>query len=183
MKSKLNIVLLFNVIFLFNLINCHQQPRLFKCVHSNEDENKPIHIKGIELTDKQKEEQKRRMADSDGFKEFNIYLDLENIKYEIKKLHLEAHEEFYINSMQKAVSLLKSILRVKPLVKDYRVSDHNLRDELNLTEWNHELFGDSATGTLKGAGIDLVIFGKFEDLGDSTLATASARGSTLYGFS
>ena len=175
MKSKLNIVLLFNVIFLFNLINCHQQPRLFKCVHSNEDENKPIHIKGIELTDKQKEEQKRRMADSDDFKEFNIYLDLENIKYEIKKLHLEAHEEFYINSMQKAVSLLKSILRVKPLVKDYRFSDYNLRDELNLTEWNHELFGDSATGTLKGAGIDLVIFGKFEDLGDSTLATASAR--------
>ena len=175
MKSKLNIVLLFNVIFLFNLINCHQQPRLFKCVHSNEDENKPIHIKGIELTDKQKEEQKRRMADSDDFKEFNIYLDLENIKYEIKKLHLEAHEEFYINSMQKAVSLLKSILRVKPLVKDYQFSDHNLRDELNLTEWNHELFGDSATGTLKGAGIDLVIFGQFADLGDSTLATASAR--------
>ena len=175
MKSKLNIVLLFNVIFLFNLINCHQQPRLFKCVHSNEDENKPIHIKGIELTDKQKEEQKRRMADSDDFKEFNIYLDLENIKYEIKKLHLEAHEEFYINSMQKAVSLLKSLLRVKPLVKDYRFSDHNLRDELNLTEWNHTLFGDNATGTLKDAGIDLVIFGQFADLGDSTLATASAR--------
>ena len=81
----------------------------------------------------------------------------------------------YINSMQKAVSLLKSILRVKPLVKDYRFSDYNLRHELNLTEWNHTLFGDSATGTLKDAGIDLVIFGKFEDLGDSTLATASAR--------
>ena len=64
MKSKLNIVLLFNIIFLFNLINCHQQPRLFKCVHSNEDENKPIHIKGIELTDKQKEEQKRYLVNS-----------------------------------------------------------------------------------------------------------------------
>ena len=113
MKLKLNIVILFNIIFLFNLINSHKQPRLFKCVHNNEDENNPIHNKGIELTVKQKEERRRRISgetDSDGFKDFKIYLDLENVKYEIKQLHLEAHEQFFINSMQKAVSVLQSLL-------------------------------------------------------------------------
>ena len=178
MKSKLNTIILSNVIFLFNLINCHTQQRLFKCVHKNEDENHPIHNKGIELTVKQKEERKRRISETGGeFKDFNIYLDLENVKYEIQQLHLEAHEDFYINSMQKAVSVLKSLLKVKPLAKDYQLSTHNLRDELNLTKWNTEIFGDEATGkSFHNSNIDLVIFGQFADLDDSTLATASARG-------
>ena len=147
MKSKRNIVILFNVIFLFNLINCFTQQRLFKCVHNNEDENHPIHNKGIELTVKQKEEQKRRIegeTDADGFKDFKIYLDLENVKYEISQLGLQAHEDFYINSMQKAVSVLKSLLRVKPLVKDYQLSTKNLQEELKLIKWNETIFGDEA---------------------------------------
>ena len=182
MKSKRNIVILFNVIFLFNLINCHTQQRLFKCVHSNVDENHPIHNKGIELTVKQKEERKRRISgetDADGFKDFNIYLDLENVKYEIGQLGLQAHENFYINSMQKAVSVLQSLLRVKPLIRDYQLSNKNLREDLNLTKWNEEKFGDAAIAnnkSLHSENIDLVIFGTFENLGESTLATASARG-------
>ena len=181
MKLKLNIVILFNIIFLFNLINSHKQPRLFKCVHNNEDENNPIHNKGIELTVKQKEERRRRISgetDSDGFKDFKIYLDLENVKYEIKQLHLEAHEQFFINSMQKAVSVLQSLLRVKPLEKDYQLTNQNLA-ELNLTKWNQDIFGDQAIANQKSfdtEDIDLVIFGQFADLGESTLATASARG-------
>ena len=90
---------------------------------------------------------------------------------------MEAHEDFYINSMQKAVSVLKKLLKVKPLEKDYQLSTHNLRDELNLTKWNTEIFGDEATGkSFHNSNIDLVIFGQFADLDDSTLATASARG-------
>ena len=34
------------------------QMKMWNCAHSNEDENRRVHNKGIELTFKQKEEQK-----------------------------------------------------------------------------------------------------------------------------
>ena len=176
MKFKRNIVILFNIIFLINLINCHRQPPLFKCQHSDQDENDPLPNRVVELSVKEKEERKRRIAEND-FKDFNIYLDLENVLYEIEQLGLEKHKDFYINSMNKAVSVLKSLLKVKPLQEEYQLIDEDFA-KLKISKWNTSLFGTEAKNkhiTLRSAGIDLVIFGQFEDLGDQTLATASAR--------
>ena len=40
--------------------------------------------------------------------------------------------------MKKTVSLLQYLLTLKPLVNDYQLSNHNLKDELNLNMWNVE---------------------------------------------
>ena len=180
MKTKHNIIFLLNVIFLISLINCHKQPPLFKCQHSDQDENNPLPNRVVELSVKEKEEHKRRInakTDADGFKEFNIYLDFENILYEIEQLGLQKHKDFYINSMNKAVSVLKSLLRVKPLKEAYQLIDEDFKT-LNILKWNTNLFGTEAKKnekTLLSENIDLVIFGQFDNLEDQTLATASAR--------
>ena len=44
------------------------------------------------------EKDKRKLDNSD-FKEFHIYLDLINIKNDIRKYHLEEHEELFIISL------------------------------------------------------------------------------------
>ena len=79
--------------------------------------------------------------------------------------------------MEKAVNTLKTLLKVKPLQEAYALTDANF-GELGIEKWNTELFGDEANkkenNDLKSLGIDLVIFGKFEDLVDTTLATANS---------
>ena len=79
-------------------------------------------------------------TDSDEFKEFNIHLDLTNIKYEIELLGLKEHEEFFVSSMEKAVSVLKKLLKVKPLREEYQLEDRDF-ETLNITKWNTSLFG------------------------------------------
>ena len=80
---------------------------------------------------KDKGNQKRRINDADnvvgddGFKSFNIFLDLENIKQEISDNGLSEHEEFFTSSMQKAVDVLKALLKVKPLENDYCLTAEN----------------------------------------------------------
>ena len=166
---------------LINIINCHfkHQP-IFKCEHNVEEERNPLHNFVIERTNKEKEEQRRRISDEtdeEGFKEFNIYLDLENIKNDIVKYGLQEHEDFFISSMEKTVDVLKSLLKVKPLKYGYALTTENFR-ELNIEKYNTEIFGDEAINnhkSFKTEGIDLAIFGILCDLGESTLATASAK--------
>ena len=181
MKAIKKAIFLLNFYLLINIINCHfkQQP-LYKCEHNIEEEQNPLPNLVIETSNKEKEEHKRRIdsqVDTDGFKEFNIYLDLENIKYDIERFGLTAYKEFFISSMEKAVSALKTLLKVKPLNKDYALSNDNFR-ELNIEKYNTEIFGDTAKANHKSfssEGIDLAIFGMFDDLGTNTLATASAK--------
>ena len=180
MKNIKNIVTLFFFIFLVNSINCHKKPPLFKCEHNEEDEKNPLPNVVIEPSIKQKEAYKRRMdneVDSDGFKEFNIYLDFENIKSDINKYNLNKYQDLFISSMQKAVSTLQSLLRVKPLQKGYQITTEDL-NTLNITKFNTSMFGNEAIAkdiSFNDLNIDLAIFGTLEDLGDSTLATASAK--------
>ena len=182
MKTTHIIVILINIIFLFNIISCHKLPNYFKCAHSTVEENNPLPNRVVETPVNQNGERRRRIndddtTDSDEFKEFNIHLDLTNIKYEIELLGLKEHEEFFVSSMEKAVSVLKKLLKVKPLREEYQLEDRDF-ETLNITKWNTSLFGTEARikgKSFRTENIDLVIFGKFEDLGESTLATASAR--------
>ena len=178
MKVVNKFVILLNFILLFKIINCKfQQTPLFKCEHNIEEEQNPLTNVEVEISNKEKEDHRRRIEvelDSDGFKEFNIFLDLENIKSDIKNNHLEAHEDFFTSSMQKAVDVLKTLFKVRPLKKAYALSNKNF-EELKINNWDKTKFGEGGKDfqTLK---IDLAIFGMLTDeLGDSTLATASAK--------
>ena len=177
MKSIKILFFLFHLVFLINKISCHKKPILFKCEHNIEDELNPISNTIAKTSIKEKEDQRRRIessADEDGFVDFNIELDLLNIINDINRFGLNAHKNFFISSMQKAVEVLKSILKVKPLKIDYKFSSDDL-EQLNIEVYDETKFGEDSPG-LKAQGIHLVIFGMLTDLGTGTLATASARG-------
>ena len=173
-KAPLSLLL----IFLAITINCNFEQPLYKCQHK--DERNPLPNVVSKLSTKQKEEQRRRIeveTDSDGFRDLNIYLDLENIKKDIDENGLEDYKEELLSSIEKAVQTLESLLKVKPLQKPYALSNKNF-EELGIQAWNTEIFGDEANekegNNFQALGIDLAIFGRILDLGDSTLATANA---------
>ena len=183
MKITKKDIFFIHILLLINIINCNLKRPLFKCEHSIEDEMNPLPNYVDENPIKDKGEQKRRINDADnqvdeeGFRNFNIYLDLENIKKEINDNGLSAHEEFFTSSMEKAVEILKSLLKVRPLQKEYYFPNESFV-ELNIHAWNKEIFGTQAYKNgknFKNQNIDLAIFGKLADLGDLTLAKASAR--------
>ena len=117
---------------------------------------------------------KRKLSDSN-FKDFNIYLDLINIKNDIIKFHLEQYEELFINSLNKAVETLETLLKVKAPEANYTFTDQQILN-INISDWNKSMIGSNALGGLYTLGIDLVIFGRFDDqMEESTLANAGAR--------
>ena len=121
---------------------------------------------------------RRRLQDldSDGYKKFNIYLDFENLKEEMKTYKLEKYQDTIINSMKKAANTLMSLLKVKSLPNDYWISNLDLKI-YDINHWEKEKFGNKAHNngiSLFSLGIDLVIFSRFESFKTSTLATAGA---------
>ena len=176
MENKIIILYLFLMIKLFN---CQSNVPKFKCIHDDYDEKHPL----PNLVIKRDDSNKRRIegeSESKDFVDFNIFLDLENVKYDINKNNLSDYENFFISSMQKAVSTLQSLLKVKPLETangEYYINDETLR-KLNLTKWNETAFGDKAISnhnSFQSQGIHLAIFGTLVELPETTLATASAK--------
>ena len=113
--------------------------------------------------------------DSDGFKKFNIYLDFENLKEEMKIYNLQKHQDTIINSMKKAANTLMSLLKVKPLPRDYWLLDSQLI-KYKINHWEKEKFGNEShlnNISFFSLGIDLVIFSRFENF-NSTLASSHA---------
>ena len=169
------------LIFMFNTYNCQLKAPVFKCEHWDYEERNALPTRIIESSVK-KDENKRRVegeTQTETFKDFNIYLDLENIEYEydLYKNIKQVPKDFFIKSMNKAVKTLQSLLKVKPLRQNYYIKDVDFK-ALNITKWNTSLYGDEAVDkhiSFTEKGIDLVIFGTFVNLGDSTLATASAK--------
>jgi hypothetical protein len=49
-------------------------------------------------------------VDQNGYKDFNIFLDLCNFEEEIIKYNLQDNKELFIQGMRKAVNTLKSLL-------------------------------------------------------------------------
>ena len=157
-----------------------KQSKIYKCGVDQYKINPPIAGKEIPINYKSPLYRRRlQNIDNDGFKNLNIYLDFENLKEEIKSYKLEIHQATIIKCLQKAANILMSLLKVKPLSKDYYFLDSDLR-RFNINYWEKEKFGDEANDkniSLLSLGIDLVIFSRFETyekIGDEvTLATAS----------
>ena len=171
--------LLLNIIFFLLLLIDNTSERdkiIYKC-GKNDLKIKPQTTKISIPIDKNNTLYKRRL-DSDGFKSFNIYIDLTNIKRGIKKYNLNKYENLFISVFNKVTSTFKNLLRVKSLNYAYSVYTEDLI-YMGISYWDDSKFGDRAA--LKGIttyslNIDLVIFGRFagiEELGEYTLASAS----------
>ena len=98
---------------------------------------------------------KRKLNDDD-FKEFNIFLDLINIKKDIVKYKLEKYQDLIINSLNKGVETLKSLLKVKKLEGSHYFTDQQIKN-LSIEDWNKTVIGSNVNEHNKDFGIDLFI--------------------------
>ena len=125
-------------------------------------------------------EYRRRLSkyDKDGFKQFNIYLDLTHFEDEILKYNLTEYREMFKNGMEKAVSTLTSLLKIKNITHPVAITDEQIK-ALEINSWNKTVVGNDSFKdimALFALDIDLVIFVKFgnkSEMGESTLAYAS----------
>ena len=113
----------------------------------------------------------KRLLDSDGFKDFNIYLDLNNFNEEVKKYKLNDKRDIFVSGMQKAIKTLQSLLRVKQ-VQNFVFPDE-LLIKYQIYKWDETKCGSKAAG-MQQLGIDLFIFVRFESFpkGSNVLASA-----------
>ena len=165
-------------ISIIEIILTQKQNKIYKCGVGHYKIKPPLPGKEISINYTNPLHRRRLPdVDSDGFKQFNIYLDNENLKEEIKTYKLENHQDTIINCLEKAANTLMSLLKVKFLNKDYILTDSQLKD-YDINYWENEKFGDEAKNkgiSLLSLGIDLVIFSRFENYGTgdtTTLATA-----------
>ena len=178
MKFFLNKILLFNLILIFNIINCQlQRQPIFKCEHNDYEEKHPLPTNEIK-----KNESYKRRIEGEGettpeFVDFKIHLDFANLEKDLEKHGLLKKKDFFEDSMKKAVDTLTTLLKVKPLKANYNIKDQDFH-KINITAWDKEKFGDAAIAkniTFQDLKIHLAIFGTLTNLSESTLATASAK--------
>ena len=167
------------LIFLSFLIEyCFQKEKFFFKCGKNNLTTKPIKSKHRVPKDSTNIKYKRQL-DADGFKEFNIYLDLTNIEKGITIYKLEKYRNMFISTFNKVINTLSKLLRIKPSEYDYYIPDSTI-EEMEIDFWDKSKFGDSAKNkgiTMGSLNIDLLIFGRFasiEELGDEVLASAAA---------
>ena len=154
------------MIFIFQIIICQSKKIFYRC--GVDDKNQTI----FPATNYRSIEKDKRHLNGEEFKYFKIYLDLVNIKNDIKKFHLEKYEDLFIKSLNKAVETLESLLKVKRIDTNYIITDDQIEDIL-INDWNRTIVGSNATKGMKELGIDLIIFGRFDDeMDENILASA-----------
>ena len=157
------VYLLFN--FIFQMHQTKENMAFFRC---GVDDHYKAPLSATHII--KNEDDNRRLNDGE-FKDFHIYLDLINIKNGIRQYHLEEYENLFINSLNKAVKTLETLLKVKP-IDNYGFTDENITN-IPIDDWNKTMVGTNAVGGMASLGIDLIIFGKLDDeMGSSTLASA-----------
>ena len=152
--------------YIFHIIYCQKYQTFYRC---GVDDNKitPLPAKNSVPINGSK-----RKLNEEQFKDFNIYLDLINIKRGIIKYNLQKYEELFISSLNKAVETLQKLLKVKRFDKGYMFDEEDIL-LMGIEDWNKTIFGKSAKGHNVKLGIDLFIFGRLDDqMNNSTLASA-----------
>ena len=173
--NNYKIFLFFFYIFIFLNNSLCQEKKYFPKCGVYEYDATPIVLKEIPIN--KNDPSPKRGLDSENFKDFKIYLDLENLDYEIEQNNLTQYRELYVSSMMKAINTLQKLLKVVPFETNYRISDENLKG-IGLERWDKTKFGNESfekNATTFSWGYDLVIFGKIVDVDPSTLASAGAR--------
>ena len=162
--------IIFLIVLIFKVTNCEEKQVFYRC-GVDDQKIKPIPIENVVHI----KDDDRRLDDTDEFKNFNIYLDLINIKKDIEKFHLQQYESLFIDSLNKAVETLESLLKVKKLKRGFIFKDEDI-ESIKIPYWNKSMIGTNAIGNSKTLGIDLFIFGRFDDQMDElTLASAGPR--------
>ena len=126
-------------------------------------------------------EHRRRLSkyDKDGFKQFNIFLDLTHFEDEILKYNLTEYREMFKSGMEKAVNTLTSLLKIKNTTLPVALTDERIK-ALGINSWNKTVVGNDSYKDLIAffaLDINLVIFVKFgnkSEMGESILAYAGA---------
>ena len=177
LKNTYKIFLYIFYIFSFLNFSISQEKRYFPKCGVYDETFTPIILEGIPI-EKTASSPKRGLDSEKQFKDFNIYLDLENLNIEIEQNNLTQYREIYVSSMTKAINTLTKLLKVVPFEYKYYINDEDLRD-IGLKSWDKTKFGTEAFQkngtTFYSLNIDLVIFGKIMDVNPSTLASAGAR--------
>ena len=121
---EFHLTLIFFILIIKNCDNL-ERPKFYRCGFDDEKYD-PIIIKDFKPINKTNLLYKRRL-DSDGFKDFNIYLDIANIENDIRINNLDKYHDLFINSMKKAVKTLTNLLKVKPLEDNFEIYDNVLQ--------------------------------------------------------
>ena len=162
-------------IFIRKIKNDENKNHAFYRCGVDDYKTEPLPAKNIFKINKDKRNLNNEEND---FKDFHIYLDLININNDIVKYHLEQYEELFIDSLNKVVKTLETLLKVKKLDYFYSFTDEQIRD-IDIEDWNKTVVGSEAIDNgynVFESGIDLIIFGRFDDEMDvTTLANAGAR--------
>jgi hypothetical protein len=140
------VLLLMLFSFLIVLINSQREETIsqYRCgVDLHEHIPKPVSSIPVE-EESPLLRRRLRDVDSDGFKKFNIYLDLFNIEKEIKEYKLENLRDFFIDSMNKAIETLQALLKVKAYNYGFQFKDDDFLSS-NITYWDKSKYGTEAS--------------------------------------
>ena len=173
--NKKKLVLILYVFFTFISSN-EENIKFLRC---GEDKVEPILMSSESVVpiDKKNPNYRRILdnIDEDGFKDFNIHLDLNNFDDEVSFYGLQQNRELFVTGMTKAINTLSTLLKVKPPL-NYAFTDENIKG-MDINNWDHTKIGNGTQGMAEN-GIDLFIFVRFGDkseMGELTLASAGAR--------
>ena len=163
----------FILLLFFSIIEVESHELRYKC-GADKSKIKVKPAKHYKKVDKNDPAYKRRIDSSeDGFKDFNIYLDTENIEKQIQEFNLQSYESLFLKAMNKAIETIQSLLKAKELSREITFTDDDI-SQLPIEVWDKTKIGSSATSDMKSLGIDLIIMGYFNnELDDSILASAS----------
>ena len=149
--------------YLFSLIFCikysEKKRAKFKCKFGkNKISPKPA---TLVLPNKKKDNMKIfATSNTEKFKDFNIFLDLVNFDEQIQSYHKTKYRQLFLNGMERAVKTLQSLLKVKPVSKNYQFDDEKLT-HFGIKKWNKTKIGNEAIKKnigMQTLGIDLYIF-------------------------
>ena len=172
MKSMIFLLLLFEIIF------CTQSDRKFyRCGYGNKKFD-PKPLNDLVVSNKKNSSYSRILEEDDGFKDLNIYFDFENLKSHAKDFGIsDSYLTMIINAINKATKTLGSLLRVVPPVNT-PCSPATIQS-YGIDSWNQTfpIFMNPARKGMRDIGVDMVIFGKFDNsLEDDVFASSEAKG-------
>ena len=164
---------------IIHISNAKDQKNFYKCGGDAFIKSEKIEIDPKPINyNNQKYKRRLKDIDDDGFKKFNIYVDMANIENDIKVNNLTKYRSLFIDSINKATETLTNLLKVKSLEIDFNLLDEDFYYNLEIDYWDKEKFGTEATDkgiNLFYLGIDLVIFGRIVDMyDDNIIASASS---------
>ena len=120
-----------------------------------------------------------RRLDSEGFKNFRIHLDTYNLEEEMKEYNLTHYRSLFIDSMNKVIETLESLLRVKE-TGCYYFTDEDIK-HIGINFWDKTKIGNEAINKSLSSciiDIDLFIFSRFSkdnELSNTSLAIGGPR--------